>query len=122
MQMCKEELYNLLKEEVSCSFQSYSVITRHSFVKRLAGASLLIFANKQDIENALTQEDISEVAIRSFVQLLGNTDASQFLDLKGITTHQWHVQGCSAMTGENVVTGMDWIVDDIASRLYLFSR
>ncbi|CAI0399906.1 unnamed protein product [Linum tenue] len=43
---CKMELENLLKEE------------------RLSGASLLIFANKQDINGALTPEEIAKVLLQ----------------------------------------------------------
>ncbi|XP_010548333.1 PREDICTED: ADP-ribosylation factor-like protein 2 isoform X2 [Tarenaya hassleriana] len=42
---CRMELHNLLKEE------------------RLVGASLLIFANKQDIGGALTPEEIAKVSV-----------------------------------------------------------
>ena len=41
---CKAELQNLLKEE------------------KLAGAALLIFANKQDLPSALAPEEITEVS------------------------------------------------------------
>ncbi|CAG8561156.1 27322_t:CDS:2, partial [Dentiscutata erythropus] len=81
---CKKELQALLLEE------------------RLAGASLLVFANKQDLPGALT-----DVQIR------------QGLDLNSIVTHHWAIQSCSAVTGENLLRGTDWIVGDIASRIYL---
>ncbi|WAR20026.1 ARL2-like protein [Mya arenaria] len=60
---------------------------------RLAGATLLVFANKQDLPGA-------------------------GLDLDEITTHHWLIQGCSAVTGENLLEGIDWIIDDIASRIF----
>ncbi len=31
----------------------------------------------------------------------------------------WHIQACSAVTGEGLVAGIDWIVDDIASRIFM---
>eukprot|EP01125_Pyxidicula_operculata_P011932 TRINITY_DN3907_c0_g1_i5.p2 TRINITY_DN3907_c0_g1~~TRINITY_DN3907_c0_g1_i5.p2 ORF type:complete len:143 (-),score=21.24 TRINITY_DN3907_c0_g1_i5:237-665(-) len=43
LQDCRDELHSLLKEE------------------KLAGATLLIFANKQDVDGALTKERIEEV-------------------------------------------------------------
>lgn len=46
--LCKNELASLLKEE------------------RLAGASLLIFANKQDLPSALSKDKIQEVNIFNF--------------------------------------------------------
>ncbi|XP_019630897.1 PREDICTED: ADP-ribosylation factor-like protein 2 [Branchiostoma belcheri] len=80
---CKKEMQALLLEE------------------RLAGATLLVFANKQDLPGALPAQQIREV-----------------LELDGITTHHWLIQGCSAVTGENLLQGMDWIIDDISSRIF----
>ncbi|KAL3900406.1 MAG: hypothetical protein SGCHY_001359 [Lobulomycetales sp.] len=83
---CKAELDALLQEE------------------RLAGASLLILANKQDLPAALPLEQISER-----------------LQLDKIKTHHCHVMACSAVsqTGKDLLAGIDWIVDDIASRVYI---
>lgn len=80
---CKKELHALLQEE------------------RLGGATLLVFANKQDLAGALTREEIR----------------SQ-LDLAAITTHHWRIVSCSAVTGDNLVTGVDWLLDDIAARIF----
>ncbi|KAI9101046.1 ADP-ribosylation factor family-domain-containing protein [Phlyctochytrium arcticum] len=81
---CKNELHGLLQEE------------------RLAGASLLIFANKQDLPGALPFDEIANI-----------------LDLKSILTHHWHIVGCSAVSGTNLLTGMDWVVNDIGSRIFM---
>ncbi|KAI9165466.1 hypothetical protein LWI28_014727 [Acer negundo] len=82
---CKMELDNLLKEE------------------RLSGASLLIFANKQDIKGALTPAEIAKV-----------------LNLEAMDkTRHWKIAGCSAYTGEGLLEGFDWLVQDIASRIYM---
>uniref|UniRef100_A0A0B6ZUQ0 ADP-ribosylation factor-like protein 2 n=1 Tax=Arion vulgaris TaxID=1028688 RepID=A0A0B6ZUQ0_9EUPU len=80
---CKKELHNLLVEE------------------RLAGATLLVFANKQDLPGALLAKEIREA-----------------LDLDSVKTHHWLIQDCSAVTGENLLSGMDWVVNDIASRIF----
>lgn len=80
---CKIELYKLLQEE------------------RLLGASLLIFANKQDLPGALSPSEIAEV-----------------LGLSSITTHHWQIFKCSAVTAENLVNGIDWILNDIAARIF----
>ena len=42
----------------------------------------------------------------------------QALDLDSITTHHWLIQDCSAVTGENLLKGIDWVIDDIASRIF----
>jgi len=72
----------------------------------LAGASLLIFANKQDLGGALTPEQISH--------RLGLYD-------EDISGRHWTIFGCSAVTGEGLVSGVDWIVNDIASRIFIMS-
>eukprot|EP00127_Corallochytrium_limacisporum_P005077 Clim_evm32s198 gene=Clim_evmTU32s198 len=83
MKDCAIELKKLLQEE------------------RLAGASLLIFANKQDLEGALPSESIR-----------------QLLDLDDIHSHHWAILPCSAMTGDNLLEGFDWLVEDIGSRVF----
>ncbi|KAI9030333.1 putative ADP-ribosylation factor-like 2-like protein [Hyaloraphidium curvatum] len=84
----RAELGELLKEE------------------RLAGASLLVFANKQDLPGARTVDEIA--------RLLGLEEGAEML--KG---HHWAIQGCSAYTGQNLLTGLDWLVADVGERLYL---
>ncbi|PKU81279.1 ADP-ribosylation factor-like protein 2 [Dendrobium catenatum] len=85
MNDCRMELGNLLKEE------------------RLSGASLLILANKQDIQGALKPTEIAKVL---------NLDA---LD----RTRHWNIVGCSAYNGDGLFEGFDWLVQDIASRIYV---
>jgi len=81
---CRAELRMLLQQE------------------RLAGASLLVFANKQDIEGALSPEEIREA-----------------LELDGVTTRHWRIGACSAYTGSGLAHGVDWIVRDVASRIFM---
>uniref|UniRef100_A0A8V5GLZ1 ADP-ribosylation factor-like protein 2 n=2 Tax=Melopsittacus undulatus TaxID=13146 RepID=A0A8V5GLZ1_MELUD len=82
LQLCGKELRGLLREE------------------RLAGATLLVFANKQDLPGALPASAIREA-----------------LELDSIRSHHWCIQGCSAFTGHNLLPGIDWLLDDIASRV-----
>lgn len=42
----------------------------------------------------------------------------QLLELDAIKTHHWRIVPCSAVTGENLLTGIDWILDDIAARIF----
>ncbi|GLC42453.1 ADP-ribosylation factor-like protein 2 [Pleodorina starrii] len=83
---CRDELHNLLKEE------------------RLFGASLLIFANKQDIPTALPAEEL-EKALR----------------IGSITKRHCRVVNCSAVDSTGLLEGFDFVVKDISSRIYLFS-
>ena len=63
---------------------------------KLAGIPLLIFANKQDLLNALPSNDISKG-----------------LNLHTIRDRTWVIQACSAKTGEGLQEGMEWVVDKI---------
>lgn len=65
---------------------------------------MLIFCNKQDVAGALSPKEILEV-----------------LDLKNIKGRHWGIQPCSAVKGDGLLEGMDFIVDDIRSRIYLFN-
>lgn len=62
----------------------------------LRNARLLVYANKQDLPNALSA---SEVMSR--------------LELKSLTTHKWFVQPVSAVTGQGLYEGMDWLAANI---------
>lgn len=64
---CRQELAQLLQEEVNMvTWENDPVIALHfslsSFHQRLAGATLLVFANKQDIPSALTDVQLKEVS------------------------------------------------------------
>jgi ADP-ribosylation factor-like protein 2 len=67
---------------------------------------LLIFANKQDLGGALTFEQIADQ-----------------LDLKSddISGRHWKILGCSAMSGEGLSEGFDWLVEDIGSRIFVMA-
>lgn len=95
---CRKELESLLKEE------------------RLAGASLLILANKQDIKGARDAQSIADV-----------------LQLKSIIGRKrhWAVHPCSAYSAKvkseedgesqadsSLVKSFEWLIDDIASRIF----
>lgn len=82
---CRAELHGLLLEE------------------RLSGASLLVFANKTDVNGCMDEQEIQEA-----------------LKLDEIKTHQWHILRCSAMTGTNLVEGLAWVVQDAKARLFLY--
>ncbi|KAG0144695.1 hypothetical protein CROQUDRAFT_46895 [Cronartium quercuum f. sp. fusiforme G11] len=71
--------------------------------ERLVGASLLVFANKQDLSGALTPNEIEEALKLSHKP----------------TGHRWKVLACSATLGTNLKEGLDWVVEEVASRLYV---
>ena len=66
--------------------------------ENLKGAPILIFANKSDLPVALPAEEISEL-----------------LHLNDIRNHDWHIQACSAILGDGLNEGIDWLCDKINS-------
>jgi ADP-ribosylation factor-like protein 2 len=87
LDVCRQELAQLLSEE------------------RLAGASLLILANKQDVDGALTAAEI--------VQALDLDQSDRFKN------RHWSIHTCSAVTGKGLKEGMDWMVQDIGNRIFM---
>jgi ADP-ribosylation factor-like protein 2 len=81
--LCKKELDTILQQE------------------RLASASLLVFANKQDIPGGLTGAEIRDQ-----------------LDLNRIQRRHWSIVPCSASTRSGIEDGIVWLVNDIGSRLF----
>jgi ADP-ribosylation factor-like protein 2 len=45
----------------------------------------------------------------------------KFLNLDDIATRHWGIIPCSAVTGEGLIEGIDWIVTDIASRIFMMN-
>ncbi|KAJ4288553.1 hypothetical protein N0V90_011790 [Kalmusia sp. IMI 367209] len=71
--------------------------------ERLMGASLLVFKNKSDVSGSMTEDEVR-----------------QGLRLDAIKTHKWTIMACSAMTGTNLQEGLQWVVQDAKSRLFLY--
>ncbi|KAL2918591.1 Arf GTPase arl1 [Polyrhizophydium stewartii] len=72
----KEELMAMLEEE------------------ELRDAALLVFANKQDLDGAMSVTEVSE-----------------FLGLTALKMRTWTIFKCSAKTGEGLTEGLDWLVN-----------
>ncbi|KAI5285186.1 ADP-ribosylation factor-like protein 2 [Ascosphaera acerosa] len=108
VQDCQQELAGLLLEE------------------RLMGSSLLIFLNKVDVEGCMTVQEIREVGWRlsspaASRRMLADVpipprpifpNGLQGLKLDDIKTHSWTILPCSAMTGQNLTAGLEWVVQD----------
>ena len=71
----KEELHKLLQDD------------------ELRDAALLVFANKQDLPEAMS---VDEIATRLGLDRLPRT-------------RKWHVEGTNAMSGEGLFRGLDWL-------------
>jgi len=65
----------------------------------LANAVILVFANKQDLPNALKGEEIANG-----------------LEMNKIKTHTWHVQPTCATSGEGLDEGFEWLADKIKEK------
>ena len=79
----------------------------HALLKeeRLAGASLLLFLNKVDIPTALPMADVAAALDVETLRMEGKR----------------HVElvRCSAVTGEGLLQGVEWITRDISARVYM---
>ena len=73
----------------------------------LRDAVLLVFANKQDLPNAMSVKEVTER-----------------LSLNKLTNRKWFIQGCSAPSGDGLYEGLDWLRYDFllptARSLHLF--
>ena len=65
---------------------------------------LLVFANMQDKEGAASINQITE---KLRVSEVCGTES---------TKREWHVQGCSAHSGNGLTEGLDWIADVIQAK------
>ena len=74
----KDELHRLLAED------------------ELKDVLLLVFANKQDLPNAMSVKDITEK-----------------LGLNELKQHKWNIQGCCATTGDGLYEGLDWLSKEL---------
>ncbi|XP_030543998.1 ADP-ribosylation factor 1-like [Rhodamnia argentea] len=67
--------------------------------KELGDAALLVFANKQDLPNAM---HVTEVADK--------------LALHSIGQRRWYIQGTSATSGQGLYQGLDWLHNNIPGK------
>lgn len=65
----------------------------------LKDAVLLVFANKQDLPNAMKVQEISE--------RLGLTNMRQ---------RQWHIQAACATSGDGLYEGLDWLSQTLSKK------
>nr|XP_043608572.1 ADP-ribosylation factor-like [Erigeron canadensis] len=77
----KDELHRMLSED------------------ELKDAVLLVFANKQDLPNAMNAAEITDK-----------------LGLHSLRQRHWYIQSTCATTGEGLYEGLDWLSNNIASK------
>lgn len=62
-------------------------------------AVVMVFANKQDLPNAMTTTELSEK-----------------LGLRNLGDREWYIQSAVATTGDGLYEGMDWLSQKLSSR------
>merc|ERR1712039_802249 len=62
-------------------------------------AALLVFANKQDLPNAMTAAEVTDK-----------------LDLHNMRNRQWFIQSACATTGEGLYEGLEWMSRTLSSK------
>ncbi len=78
----KNELQKLMKEET------------------LKDALLLVYANKQDLPEALSMQAVADG-----------------LEITEIKNRVWYIQACSAQSGDGLTEGLEWLVGRIAAKM-----
>ena len=77
------------KERFEQAKQALSLLI---FDEELKGVPLLVYANKQDLNDAVYPNEIFE-----------------YLNLKNIKNNKWLLQGTSALNGSGIKEGFDWL-------------
>jgi small GTP-binding protein len=62
----------------------------------LRDATLMVFANKQDLPNAVSTAEMIDA-----------------LSLRRLSGRKWYVQGCTATTGTGLWEGLDWLASNL---------
>ncbi|XP_073101109.1 ADP-ribosylation factor 2-like [Elaeis guineensis] len=65
----------------------------------LQGATLLVFANKQDLPNAMSVSEITDK-----------------LGLHALRQRRWYIQSACATTGDGLYEGLDWLSSNISNK------
>ena len=64
--------------------------------EEVLSAPIMVFANKQDLEDSMTPDEISEI-----------------LKLSDIKNRSWSIYKTSAVTGEGLKEGMEWMAKEV---------
>ncbi|GAU49967.1 hypothetical protein TSUD_290870 [Trifolium subterraneum] len=70
------------------------------FKDELRDAVLLVFANKQDLPNAMNAAEITDK-----------------LGLHSLRQRHWYIQSTCATSGEGLYQGLDWLSNNIANKV-----
>jgi ADP-ribosylation factor protein 1 len=67
--------------------------------EELQKACLLVYANKQDVSSAVSPSQLTEK-----------------MNLSSLKNRRWLVQGASAIKGEGLLEGLDWVAKQLTSK------
>nr|GEX21741.1 RNA-directed DNA polymerase, eukaryota, reverse transcriptase zinc-binding domain protein [Tanacetum cinerariifolium] len=84
----------------NCITQRIAFAPASTIDDELRDATILVFANKQDLPNAMR---VSEVADK--------------LKLHSISQHRWHIESTSATTGQGLYEGLTWLISNIPNKV-----
>mmetsp|Transcript_19821 Transcript_19821/g.31047 ORF Transcript_19821/g.31047 Transcript_19821/m.31047 type:complete len:183 (-) Transcript_19821:40-588(-) len=76
--------------------QARNELTKMLMEDELRDAVLLVFANKQDLPNAMTTAELTDK-----------------IGLHSLRQRSWYIQGCCATTGEGLYEGLDWLATNV---------
>merc|ERR1712098_294564 len=81
LKLAKEELHTMLRDD------------------QIRDAIILVMANKQDLPNAMSAQELKEK-----------------LELPKVCNSAWHIQGACAVQGMGIHEGLDWLADAIKDK------
>ena len=85
----------------------------------LAGVALLVFANKNDLLNACEAAEVTGHFTNSqastFLLTACFRQIADALNLHVIRDRTWHIQSCSAKTGDGLEDGLNWLVENMST-------
>eukprot|EP00245_Coleochaete_scutata_P001792 TRINITY_DN1224_c0_g1_i1.p1 TRINITY_DN1224_c0_g1~~TRINITY_DN1224_c0_g1_i1.p1 ORF type:complete len:186 (-),score=42.92 TRINITY_DN1224_c0_g1_i1:613-1170(-) len=84
---------SLDRERIKKAAEEFQNIIEDPFMKH---AAILVFANKQDMKNALTPAEVCEQ-----------------LGLFNLRNRRWQIQGTCAPKGEGLYEGLDWLASTL---------
>eukprot|EP00967_Tisochrysis_lutea_P130404 scaffold225540_cov39-Tisochrysis_lutea.AAC.1 len=67
--------------------------------EELKDALLLVYANKQDLPQALSVQEVADA-----------------LELSTIPGRVWYIQACSATSGDGISEGLEWLASKLAAK------
>ncbi|XP_076317142.1 ADP-ribosylation factor-like protein 3 isoform X2 [Tachypleus tridentatus] len=89
-------IFTTLWDPYFCRYFPFLELAELLAEEKLCGVPLLVYANKQDLLNAAPASELAEG-----------------LNLPAILDRAWQIQACSALSGEGLKDGLDWVCKNI---------